>query len=70
MIEITNIVLNKDRFTVYALIDGVEESNTFMPEVTAQDIKDWCNERLAFYEGLNIKLEELKNELVDELEIS
>ncbi len=63
--KITNIVLDKDRFTVFAKILGNEEINTFMPEVTAQDIRNWISERVAYYQSLHEKEEELKDELMN-----
>jgi len=62
--RITNIVLEKDRFIVFALINGNEEVNVFMPEVTAKDIQAWVIEREAYYASLDTKLEELKAELI------
>lgn len=63
MIIFKNIVLNGDRFTVFAEINGNEEMNTFMPQVTAKDIKDWASERETYYDELARKEEELKAEL-------
>lgn len=63
MITFKNIVLNGDRFTVFAEINGNEEINTFMPQVTAKEIKDWASEREAYYDELARKEEELKEEL-------
>jgi hypothetical protein len=62
---ITNITLKGDRFVVFANINGIDEVNTFMPEVTAKDINNWVAERQAYYSGLNTKLETLKAELVN-----
>jgi hypothetical protein len=63
--RITNIVLNGDRFTVFASIKGNDEVRSFMPEVTAQDIKNWVNERILYYEELEQKNNELQEELTN-----
>ena len=63
MYQITNITLNNERFTVYALIDGIEESYTFLPEVTAKEIIEWCENRVAYHKELKEKLVDLKEEL-------
>jgi hypothetical protein len=60
--KITNIVLDIDRFIVFATINGVEEKNIFMPEVTANDILVWLNERIEYYDSLKIKEDELKKQ--------
>ena len=60
---ITNVCLEKDRFKVFATIEGNEEVMVFMPEVTAQEIRDWHTEREAYYADLKLKEEELKETL-------
>lgn len=61
--RITNIILNVDRFQVFALINGIEEKNTFMPDVTAADILAWVEERVAYYASLNLRRQQLLEEL-------
>jgi hypothetical protein len=61
---ITNIILKDNRFTVFAKIDDKEEVMTFMPEVTAKDITAWLQEKIDYNASLNVKLEQLKAELV------
>lgn len=60
---IKNVVLEKNRFRVFIEIDGNEETNVFLPEVTAQEIKDWHAEREAYYAFLKSREEQLKQEL-------
>lgn len=63
---INNIVLEGDRFRVFVTFtNGKEEINAFLPDVTAQQITDWVNERLEFYNGLQGKESELKEELLN-----
>ena len=63
--RITNIVLDRNRFTVFATIIGNEEINTFHEEVTAQDITAWVDERKAYYQMLLDKESSLIEELVN-----
>lgn len=64
--KITNIALNKDRFIVFIeLSNGIIEENTFMPEVTAEDIRNWLNERVIYYNVLAEKEQQLKDELLN-----
>jgi hypothetical protein len=63
--KITNIVLEWDRFIVFASIWDNQETITFMSEVIAQDIKNWVLERKTYYEWLEIKEEELKTDLLN-----
>jgi len=63
--KITNIVLEWDRFVVFASFWDNEEVSTFMPEVTAQDIKNWVLERKTYFEELERKEEELKTDLLN-----
>lgn len=65
--QITNIVLEGNRFRVFATIEGNNEVNTFMPEVKAQDIKDWVFEREKYYQELKEKEALLQEELIGEL---
>lgn len=61
--KITNIVLEGNRFRVWAIINGIEEQMLFMPDVTSEDIKKWEEEREQYYVELAIKEEQLKQEL-------
>jgi len=61
---IKNIVLKDSRFIVFATINGVDETNAFMPEATAKDITTWMDERAAYHGTLGAKLIALKAELV------
>ena len=63
--HITNIQLIGDRFQVFAHIMGNDEVNTFMPGVTAQDIKNWVAERIAYYELLKEQELALQQELLN-----
>ena len=58
--KITNIVLEGNRFRVFIEVNGIEENNLFMPEVTATEIRQWAEERALFYQELKEKEEELK----------
>ena len=63
---ITNIVLDKNRFLVFVdFSNGIQETNVFMPEVTAQDIRDWVLERQVYYDDLETKEQALKDELLN-----
>lgn len=63
--KITNIVLEGNRFRVFIEVNGIEENNLFMPEVTSIEIRQWAEERALFYQELKEKEEELKNELIN-----
>ncbi len=63
--KITNIVLVKGQFQVFAIIDGNQESNTFLPVVTAPEILTWLDERVAYYTELREKEILLQSELLD-----
>jgi hypothetical protein len=66
--RITNIVLNKDRFIVFVeFSNNINEENTFMPDVTADDIKNWVKEREIYYNELEQKEQNLKNELLNQI---
>lgn len=62
--KFNNIYLSGDRFQVFATICGNEETNTFMPDATANDIRNWALERKAYYEDLKAKELELQDELI------
>jgi hypothetical protein len=68
-VEITNIVLEKDRFKVFATINGVEKVNLFKPEVTAKEIIDWVQTEAQYYEDLKAKEIELKS-LIGEVKVA
>lgn len=63
--KITNIILEGNRFRVFIEVNGIEENNLFMPEVTSTEIRQWAEERALFYQELKEKEEELKNELIN-----
>lgn len=63
--KITNIVLEGSRFRVFIEINGIEENNLFMPDITSTEIRQWAEERALFYQELKEKEEELKNELIN-----
>lgn len=63
--KITNIILEGNRFRVFIEVNGIEENNLFMPEVTSIEIRQWAEERALFYQELKEKEEELKNELIN-----
>lgn len=63
--KITNIVLEGNRFRVFIEVNGIEENNLFMPDITSTEIRQWAEERALFYQELKEKEEELKNELID-----
>ena len=63
--RITNIVLDRNRFTVFATILGNEEVTTFTEDVTAQDITAWVEERRVYYQTLLDKEASLIEELVN-----
>lgn len=66
--EITNIVLENDRFRVFVRFEnGVEENNLFMPEVTADDIRAWVADRKQYFLDLQAQELELKEELLGEV---
>lgn len=61
--KITNIILNGDRFQVFAIIKGNQEVQTFLPDVVASDIIQWLDERNTYYNNLEIRKQELLAEL-------
>jgi hypothetical protein len=63
--KITNIVLDKDRFTVFATILGNEEEKTFTEEVTVKDIREWVRDQKQYYQGLKNKEGNLIETLVN-----
>jgi len=63
--KITNIVLEGNRFRVFIEVNGIEENNLFMPDITSTEIRQWAEERALFYQELKEKEEELKNELIN-----
>lgn len=63
--KITNIVLEGNRFRVFIEVNGIEENNLFMPDITSTEIRQWAEERALFYQELKEKEENLKNELID-----
>lgn len=62
--RITNIVLDGDRFRVFATVNGNDEVTVFPASVTALDIRTWLDARVAYYEELLAKEAELKDELL------
>lgn len=65
--RITNIVVEKGLFRAYlTLEDGNVETRLFPVEATVEDISGWKNERIQFYNELEIKAEELRNNLIEE----
>lgn len=64
--RITNIVLDWDRFIVFVTYSNwVEETNTFMPEITWQEIKQYIDDRKSYFDWLIEKEEELKEDLLN-----
>lgn len=63
--KITNIILEGNRFRVFIEVNGIEENNLFMPDITSTEIRQWAEERALFYQELKEKEEELKNELIN-----
>lgn len=64
MSKITNIVLENNRFKVFAIVGDREIINIFMPDVTSEEIQTWFNDEVAANEMLLEKERELKNALV------
>lgn len=63
--RITNIVLEKNHFIVFATILGNEETMGFDENATAENIKQWVIDRKAYYQDLKTKEEELKEDLLN-----
>jgi hypothetical protein len=63
--KITNITLDKDRFTVFFTVLGNEENITFMPDITAAGIREYILERKTFYQDLLDKQAALQEELLN-----
>lgn len=63
--KITNVILEGNRFKVFATINMVDEVEVFMPDCTATSIKDWVSERVRYYEELEAKEQELKDQLIN-----
>jgi len=64
--KITNISLLRDRFQVSAIINGNQEDGFFMPDVVAQDILNWLEDRKFYYQSLLTKQEQLKETFINE----
>jgi len=64
MVRITNIILVNSAFRVFINIDGIEETCLFPDSATADNIKNWAQDRSDFYAQLAQKEVELKDELI------
>jgi hypothetical protein len=65
--KITNIILEGDRIRVFLeLSNDVKESFLFLPESVASDILTWKSGREEYFNLLEQKVEDLKQELIEE----
>lgn len=65
---ITNIILEDNHFRVFVRFEnGIEETNTFAPENTAEDIKVWVTERKTYFETLKEQETELQSLVGEEI---
>ena len=64
--KITNIVLDKDRFKVYASFDnGANEVNTFLPDATINTMLVWLKGRIDYFQSMQDQELVLQQELIE-----
>lgn len=64
--RITNIVLEWERFRIFVTYSNwIEETDIFMPEITAKEIRQHIEDRKSYFNSLVEKETELKIDLLN-----